>query len=74
MTQEIKALLEVVEQLREKDSNDSKLILELEMKLIKQERGNDSLVERIKEKDNIINDLKDIVILLKPKKQEKEQK
>ena len=43
--------------------------LELEMKLYKVERGNETLQERIKEKDAIIADLKDVINTLKPRVQ-----
>lgn len=65
MTEEIKSLLVVVESLREKDLIDAKKIAELEMKIMKAERGNETLQERIKEKDAIIADYKDFVGVLR---------
>lgn len=67
MTELKTALLKTLEELGLFEINQAKEKLEMEMRLIKAERGNETLQERIKEKDAIIADLKDVIKLLKIK-------
>lgn len=60
-----KALLNTLNLISELDLIEKRKTLEFDLEVMKLKRGIESLQERIKIKDDIIDDLKDIIQLLK---------
>ena len=73
MLQHTKKLQELLDEIRVSEIDQSKKDTEMEMKLFKAERGNETLQERIREKDEIIKDLKDVIQVLKGNKNKPEE-